>query len=84
MNALFSLLENEGKPYVNADVLWITDFMIPQPPASMLERIKAFRDTGTRFYGLCIIHEQDKGSDNSWQPYSNKIYTISYRPVRKY
>lgn len=84
MNALFSLLENEGKPYVNADVLWITDFMIPQPPASMLERIKAFRDTGTRFYGLCIIHEQDKGSDNSWQPYFNKIYTISYRPVRKY
>ncbi len=84
MDALFSLLENEGKPYVNADVLWITDFMIPQPPASMLERIKAFRDTGTRFYGLCIIHEQDKGSDNSWQPYFNKIYTISYRPVRKY
>lgn len=84
MDALFSLLENEGKPYVNADVLWITDFMIPQPPASMLERIKAFRDTGTRFYGLCIMHEQDKGSDNSWQPYFNKIYTISYRPVRKY
>lgn len=84
MDALFSLLENDGKPYVNADVLWITDFMIPQPPASMLERIKAYRDTGTRFYGLCIIHEQDKGSDNSWQPYFNKIYTISYRPVRKY
>ena len=84
MDALFSLLENDGKPYVNADVLWITDFMIPQPPASMLERIKAYRDTGTRFYGLCIVHEQDKGSDNSWQPYFNKIYTISYRPVRKY
>ncbi len=84
MDALFSLLENDGKPYVNADVLWITDFMIPQPPAYMLERIKTYRDTGTRFYGLCIVHEQDKGSDNSWQPYFNKIYTISYRPVRKY
>ncbi len=84
MDTLFDLLDNDNMPYVNADVLWITDFMIPQPPASMLQRLSTYKDTGTHFYGLCIVHEQDKGSVNSWETYFNKIYTITYRPVRKY
>ena len=40
MNQMFDLLDNDGLHYVNADVLWITDFLIPNPPQQMLERSK--------------------------------------------
>lgn len=84
MDEMFSLLDNDGLRYVNADVLWITDFMIPEPPRLLLDKFKEYRDTGTRFYGICIVHEQDKAENNSWKPYFHHIYTITYRPVRRY
>lgn len=84
MDEMFSLLDNDGLRYVNADVLWITDFMIPEPPRLLLDKFKEYRDTGTRFYGICIVHEQDKAENNSWAPYFHHIYTITYRPVRRY
>lgn len=84
MDEMFSLLDNDGLRYVNADVLWITDFMIPEPPRLLLDKFKEYRDTGTRFYGICIVHEQDKTENNSWEPYFHHIYTITYRPVRRY
>ena len=84
MDEMFSLLDNDGLRYVNADVLWITDFMIPEPPRLLLDKFKEYRDTGTRFYGICIVHEQDKAENNSWEPYFPHIYTITYRPVRRY
>ena len=84
MDEMFSLLDNDGLRYVNADVLWITDFMIPEPPRLLLDKFKEYRDTGTRFYGICIVHEQDKAENNSWEPYFHYIYTITYRPVRRY
>lgn len=84
MDEMFSLLDNDGLRYVNADVLWITDFMIPEPPCLLLDKFKEYRDTGTRFYGICIVHEQDKAENNSWVPYFHHIYTITYRPVRRY
>lgn len=84
MDEMFSLLDNDGLRYVNADVLWITDFMIPEPPRLLLDKFKEYRDTGTRFYGICIVHEQDKAENNSWEPYFHHIYTITYRPVRRY
>ena len=84
MDEMFSLLDNDGLRYVNADVLWITDFMIPEPPRRLLDKFKEYRDTGTRFYGICIVHEQDKAENNSWAPYFHHIYTITYRPVRRY
>lgn len=84
LDEMFSLLDNDGLRYVNADVLWITDFMIPEPPRLLLDKFKEYRDTGTRFYGICIVHEQDKAENNSWAPYFHHIYTITYRPVRRY
>ena len=83
MNQMFDLLDNDGLHYVNADVLWITDFLIPDPPQSMLARFKEYRETGTRFYGIRIIRDDDK-AENTWKEYFNEIYTIKYRPLRRY
>ena len=83
MKQMFELLDNDGLHYVNADVLWITDFLIPAPPQSMLARFKEYRDTGTRFYGIRIVRDDDK-EPNTWKDYFNQIYTIKYRPLRRY
>ena len=83
MKQMFDLLDNDGLRYVNADVLWITDFLIPDPPQSMLARFKEYRDTGTRFYGIRIVRDDDK-EPNTWKDYFNQIYTIKYRPLRRY
>ena len=83
MGEMFDLLDNDGLHYVNADVLWITDFMIPNPPQSMLDKFKEYRDTGTRFYGIRIVRSDDK-EPNLWKNYFNQIYTVRYRPLRRY
>ena len=83
MKQMFELLDNDGLHYVNADVLWITDFLIPDPPQSMLARFKEYRDTGTRFYGIRIVRDDDK-EPNTWKDYFSQIYTIKYRPLRRY
>ena len=83
MTAMFELLDNDGMRYVNADVLWITDFMIADPPQTLLDRVKEYRETGTRFYGVRIVRSDDK-EDNPWEPYFNKIYTLRYRQLRRY
>lgn len=83
MAQMFDLLDNDGLRYVNADVLWITDFLIPDPPKAMLDRFKEYRDTGTRFYGIRIIRDDDK-QENAWEGYFNQIYTVRYRPLRRY
>ncbi len=83
MLQMFDLLDNDGLHYVNADVLWITDFLIPDPPKWMFDKLKEYRETGTRFYGLRIIRDDDK-QENVWQRYFNEIYTIRYRPLRRY
>ena len=83
MNQMFDLLDNDGLHYVNADVLWITDFLIPNPPQPMLARFKEYKETGTRFYGIRIVRDDDK-EPNEWKDYFNRIYTIKYRPLRRY
>lgn len=83
MTAMFDLLDNDGLHYVNADVLWITDFMIPDPAPSLLRQLTVYKETGTRFYGVRIIRSEDKDA-TLWERYFNKIYTIHYRPVRRY
>ena len=83
MSQMFDLLDNDGLHYVNADVLWITDFLIPDPPQAMLARFKEYRETGTRFYGIRIVRDDDK-EPNTWKDYFNQIYTIKYRPLRRY
>ncbi len=83
MKLMFELLDNDGLRYVNADVLWITDFLIPDPPQWMFDKLKEYRETGTRFYGLRIVRDDDKEA-NAWKDYFNQIYTIKYRPLRRY
>ena len=83
MRQMFDLLDNDGLHYVNADVLWITDFLIPDPPQSLLDQFKEYRETGTRFYGIRIVRDDDK-EENTWKKYFNEIYTIKYRPLRRY
>ena len=83
MNQMFELLDNDGLHYVNADVLWITDFLIPDPPQQQLSRFREYKETGTRFYGIRIVRDDDK-EPNAWKEYFNQIYTIRYRPLRRY
>lgn len=54
MNATYEMLDNEGDGFMNADILWISDFLMPLPKPDMLAKMKDYRRTGTRFYGLCI------------------------------
>ncbi len=82
MDATFKMLDNEGDAYVNADVLWISDFLIPLAKKEVITQMQTYRKTGTRFYGLCIRPAGEKGSD--WTPYFDKIYNIEYRTVKKY
>ncbi len=82
MDATFTMLDNEGDAYVNADVLWISDFLIPMAKKDYITKMQLYRKTGTRFYGLCIRPAGEKGSD--WTPLFDKIYNIEYRTVRKY
>ena len=83
MSQMFELLDHDGLHYVNADVLWITDFLIPNPSQAMLSRFKEYKETGTRFYGIRIVRSDDKES-NEWKSYFNQIYTVRYRPLRRY
>ena len=82
MAQTFYLLDSEGQHYVNADVLWISDFLIPMPGHDHLMRMHAYRQTGTRFYGLQIMPEGTKSED--WTPLFDRIYHINYRILRKY
>ena len=83
MSQMFELLDHDGLHYVNADVLWITDFLIPNPSQAMLSRFKEYKETGTRFYGIRIVRSDDK-EPNEWVDYFNQIYTVRYRPLRRY
>lgn len=81
LNATFQLL-GQDESYINADVLWISDFLIPMPEQSVLNKMKDYRRTGTRFYGLCIRPTGQKGTD--WAPIFDHIYNVEYRIIRKY
>ena len=83
MKQMFNLLDNDSLHYVNADVLWITDFLIPNPSQSLLSRFEEYKETGTRFYGIRIVRDDDK-EPNEWKEYFNQIYTIKYRQLRRY
>lgn len=74
----FRLLESDSR-YQNADVLWITDFLIPIPDISMLKRLLEYRRTGTKFYGFQIGMET-----TDWDKYMDKIYKIKYRIPRRF
>lgn len=82
MNLMFKLLDNGGDHYVNADVLWVSDFLIPYPDVSYIRRMESYRKTGTRFYGLRIIPDGTKPTE--WTTQFDHIYQIIYRELRRY
>ena len=61
--------------------------MIPEPPRLLIDKFKEYRDTGTRFYGICIVHEQDKAENNSEhvQQIGSRLIlpTVTCRPVKE-
>jgi uncharacterized protein with von Willebrand factor type A (vWA) domain len=79
LNLTFYLLDNGEDRYMNADVLWITDFLIPRTTEDLMKRFKEYQQTGTKFYGFKI----GQGVSN-WDRYFDKIYEIHYRQPRKF
>lgn len=72
-------LLGSSKNYMNADVLWISDFKIPMSSPHLIDRMKECREADTRFYGLQIGI-----ADNEWAPFFDRIYRIGYTPSRHY
>lgn len=79
LNLTFYLLDNGEDRYMNADVLWITDFLIPRTTEDLMRRFKEYQATGTKFYGFKI----GKGESN-WDKYFDRIYEIDYRQPRRF
>lgn len=79
LNLAFYLLDNGDDKYMNADVLWITDFLIPRTTEDLMKQFKEYQQTGTKFYGFKI----GQGETN-WDQYFDKVYEIHYRQPRKY
>jgi uncharacterized protein with von Willebrand factor type A (vWA) domain len=78
MVATFDLLESNPK-YINADVLWITDFKIPLPSAQLMKKMAEYRAANTCFYGLQIGM-----AENYWLPFFDFVYKVGYTPSRRY
>ena len=79
---LFATLDNEGDSYVNADVLIISDFLMPIDDGIIPDRIRKYRQTGTRLYALHIT--TDGQDDTPWTKLFDKVFTIRYRQARRY
>lgn len=81
MDMMFRLLNNEAN-YINADVMWISDFLIPRPANAYMQRMSDFRLTGTRFYAMEIVPD---GSDESeWGKAFDRMWRVGYRLLRRY
>jgi uncharacterized protein with von Willebrand factor type A (vWA) domain len=83
MEVMFDLLDDDKRHYVNADVLWVTDFMIPMPPSHYIHKLHEYRETGTKFYGLKILSREDEES-HDWEQFFDHIDTITYHRIRRY
>ena len=83
LDELFRLLDDERGNYVNADVIVVSDFLIPMPENHYLAQLKRYRDTGTKCYGLSI-KAVDDNEYNAWQPLFDHIWEIRYRQLKRY
>ena len=79
MRLTFALLDNGADHYMNADVLWITDFLIPRTTEELMSRLPEYKKKGTRFYGFQIGE-----GENNWERYFDRIYRIHYVRPRRY
>ena len=77
LTEIFRLL-NTNEYYMCADVLWISDFQVPDVDKSLLIQLNEFRKTETRFYGYKI-----GGNDSIWDTRLNKMYTCHCCHERK-
>lgn len=75
----FHLLDNGGDKYMNADVLWITDFLIPRTSGELMRQFKDYQQTGTRFYGFKI-----GGEDSGWSQYFDQVFEVRYKQPRRF
>lgn len=74
LTEVFRLLSNDDT-YMCADVLWISDFIVPEVEDELLEKMKEFQKLDNRFYGYQI-----GGSDTLWNTRLDKMY---YCPINK-
>lgn len=82
LQTLFSTLDNEGDRYVNADVLIVSDFLMPIDRRSLAVKIRDYQLTGTRFYALHITTQNQESSP--WLHLFDKVISIRYRQARRY
>jgi len=75
----FALLDNGDNHYMNADVLWVTDFLIPRTSEELMQQFSEYKKSGTRFYGFQIGE-----GENNWRQYFDHIYQIHYVRPRMY
>ena len=61
MEATFRLLQSR-KEYMNADVLWVSDFKIPHVPTALTDKIREYREADTHFYG-CLLYTSPSPRD---------------------
>jgi hypothetical protein len=74
----FELLDSNDR-YMNADILWVTDYRIPIADTSQLLKIQQYRLLGTCFYGLQVGISK---MVEAWRPYFDEIEQIGYVPHR--
>lgn len=78
LQTTFRLLQS-NKDYMNADVLWISDFKIPLSASDLTDKMQEYQKVDTHFYGL-----QLGIAENEWTPFFDRIYRIDYTPSRRY
>lgn len=71
MDKTFELIGKHPR-YGGADVLWITDFRIPLPPAPYFAEMARLQKADTRFYGL-----QLGIAENHWTPHFDHIFQLT-------
>jgi len=54
---VFAMLNDHHRPFVNADVLIVSDFVMPLPDCEQCRQMEWMRQTGTRFFGLQLVEQ---------------------------
>lgn len=70
----FRYLE-ELERYTNADLLLISDFLIPMVNNGLQDKIRTFRENGGRFYGLKI----GRNDNPDWPLFFDRIWHVMYK-----
>lgn len=68
---------DESDRYANADLLLISDFLIPMVSRELQEKIRNFREQGGRFYGLKI----GRNDIPDWQVHFDRIWHVMYKVI---